>query len=64
MTVSVQKVEEVGDRIFRNRSEAEKVLFEYIEVFYNRKRKHSFLGMKSPEHFEKLYAEGRFKNVA
>ncbi|NQV37986.1 MAG: IS3 family transposase, partial [Candidatus Marinimicrobia bacterium] len=28
--------------------------FEYIEVFYNRFRKHSALGYKSPEQYEQL----------
>jgi putative transposase len=32
---------------------AEKVIFDYIEVFYNRKRKHSSIGYNSPAQFEK-----------
>jgi transposase InsO family protein len=32
---------------------AEKVIFDYIEIFYNRKRKHSSIGYISPEQFEK-----------
>jgi putative transposase len=39
--------------IFRTRKEAETVIFEYIEVFYNRKRKHSSLGYLSPVDYEK-----------
>ncbi|MDF3819141.1 IS3 family transposase, partial [Leptospira sp. 96542] len=27
-------------------------LFDYIELFYNRQRSHSFLGYVSPEKFE------------
>ena len=29
-------------------------IFHYIEVFYNRQRKHSSLGYRSPEQFERL----------
>jgi putative transposase len=34
------------------RAEARASIFEYIEVFYNRKRLHSALGYQSPEAFE------------
>jgi len=37
---------------FATRSEARSSIFEYIEVFYNRKRLHSSLGYVSPEVFE------------
>ena len=37
---------------FRTRNEAQAVVFEYIEVFYNRKRRHGYLGHVSPEEFE------------
>ena len=32
--------------------QARQSIFEYIEVFYNRKRMHSSLGYMSPEAFE------------
>jgi transposase InsO family protein len=38
---------------FKTRREAKLAVFEYIEVWYNRKRKHSTLGYLSPEEFEK-----------
>ena len=38
---------------YRNRDEARADLFEYIEVFYNRKRRHGYLGNISPVDFEK-----------
>jgi putative transposase len=39
---------------YKSRQEARISLFEYIEIFYNRKRLHSALGYKSPVEFEKL----------
>ncbi len=36
------------------RDEAKKSIFDYIEVFYNRQRKHSYLGYKTPEQFEQM----------
>jgi putative transposase len=39
--------------IFHTRNEAKTAIFEYIEVFYNRKRKHSSLGYLSPVDYEK-----------
>ncbi len=38
-----------------NPTEARAAVFEYIEVFYNRIRRHSSLGNLSPEHFEERY---------
>jgi putative transposase len=46
------KVEEVYGRVYRTRQEARVRMFEYIEVFYNRLRKHSQLGYLSPYQFE------------
>ena len=49
------KVEAVhGERFPKilDRSEAKSQVFEYIEVYYNRKRLHSGLGYLSPEAFE------------
>jgi len=37
---------------FETRAEAKSVIFEYIEVFYNRWRRHSYLGYMSPAEFE------------
>ena len=37
---------------FRTRSQARQSIFEYIEVFYNRKRKHAFLNYLTPVEYE------------
>ena len=42
------KTSSVGDQIFFDEAAARSNAFEYIEVFYNRFRKHSSLGYKSP----------------
>lgn len=47
------KEECFGQEIPQTRKEAKTIIFEYIEVFYNRKRKHSSLGYLSPIAFEK-----------
>jgi len=39
---------------YATRNEARLDIFEYIEVFYNRKRRHSALGYKSPAKYETL----------
>jgi putative transposase len=46
------KRELVYHRQYRTRDEATQDIFEYIEVFYNRLRRHSTLGYYSPAEFE------------
>ena len=46
------KVELVGSTIYRTRVEAQKAIFEYVEVFYNRVRLHSTIGYLTPEEIE------------
>ena len=46
------KTELVYDKKYYTRKEAQSSIFEYIEVFYNRQRRHSLLQNKSPEQFE------------
>jgi len=43
---------ECADSVFESRLEAKNHIFEYIEVWYNRKRLHSTLGYLSPLEFE------------
>ena len=50
------KTELVDDEDYRTREQAKQSLFEYIEVFYNRKRRHSYLGYVSPSEFERASA--------
>ena len=46
------KTELVHHRDYLTRDEARRDIFEYIEVFYNRQRRHSTLGYLSPAQFE------------
>lgn len=46
------KTELIHHQTFRNREEAKQVVFEYIEVFYNRERLHSANGYLSPVDYE------------
>jgi len=49
---STLKTELVNHQHYATREQARQSIFEYIEVFYNRKRLHSALGYLSPEAFE------------
>ncbi|ABK44731.1 Integrase, catalytic region [Magnetococcus marinus MC-1] len=46
------KVELVSSCDFKTRDEAKQVIFEYIELFYNRKRKHSSIAYMRPFQYE------------
>jgi len=48
------KTELVHHQKFRTRDEAKQVIFEYIEVFYNRERLHSANDYLSPKDYEEL----------
>ena len=47
------KNELVNEQCYATRAQARSSIFEFIEGFYNRQRRHSALGYKSPEEFEK-----------
>lgn len=49
------KVEQVHHDDYKTRAQARSVLFDYIEIFYNRQRKHSYLNYQSPVEFEERY---------
>ena len=44
---------------FESKLEARRAVFDYIETFYNRIRRHSSLGQISPLQFLQLYNEQR-----
>lgn len=46
------KRELIYHRHYATRDEAKQDIFEYIEVFYNRQRRHSTLGYHSPAEYE------------
>ncbi|WP_370981589.1 IS3 family transposase [Agaribacterium sp. ZY112] len=51
------KVEEVSGKTFNNLNEVYSSVFEYIEMFYNRVRKHSANDHVSPVEYEQYYYE-------
>ncbi|MBI3610869.1 MAG: IS3 family transposase, partial [Nitrospirae bacterium] len=46
---------------YTTRQAAEADMFEYIEVFYNRKRRHSTLGYTSPIQFMEHWIRGQYE---
>jgi putative transposase len=51
---SSMKTERVARKVYRTRDDARADLFDYIERFYNPKRRHSTLGYLSPIEFEQM----------
>jgi len=51
---STLKTERLGRRQYRTRNELRADVFDYIERFYNTKRRHSTIGYISPVQFENL----------
>jgi len=49
--ISTLKRELVHHERYADHEEARRSLFEYIEVFYNRRRRHSTLGYRCPAEF-------------
>jgi putative transposase len=53
---STLKTEWTDDKDYKTKAEARQSIFEYIEVFYNRQRRHSYLGYLSPVEYERQNA--------
>ena len=51
--VATLKTECFGGHVPPTRAAAKLKVFDYIETFYNRRRRHSALGHRSPAEFEK-----------
>ena len=51
------KTEHIYFEYYNTREEAKRSIFEYVEVFYNRQRRHSTLGYVSPMAFEKQWQQ-------
>jgi putative transposase len=49
----------IDRRSFRNRTEARLAVFDFIEAFYNPRRRHPSLGQLSPTEFERRWSEER-----
>jgi putative transposase len=49
------KKELVNRRSWPSRLELQSAVFDYIEAFYNRRRRHSTLGMVSPAEYEQTH---------
>ncbi len=57
------KEECVGSVIYQSHEQARQILFEYLEVYYNRQRRHSTLGYVSPLVYEQLGKQRTERNV-
>jgi putative transposase len=58
---NLPKRERIRRKVYKTRDEARQDIFDYIEMFYNLKRKHVRNGMRSPVDYErqkKLSSEG------
>lgn len=58
------KNERVHGSRYRTRSDAKADVFQYIEIFYNRVRRHSTLGQTSPERFLNAWLSNQEKQAA
>ena len=56
--VSTLKLELIHRQSWANRQTARTAIFEYIEGFYNTRRRHSALGHLSPSEYEEIRLRG------
>jgi transposase InsO family protein len=54
---------ECAGGVYNSRAEARQSIFEYVEVWYNRQRRHSALGYATPETFEQRYFESNPESI-
>lgn len=52
---STLKKEKIKGQVYKTRNQAKLDIFEYIETFYNNKRRHSYIGFISPNNFENQF---------
>ncbi len=61
---STLKNELIHLRRFKTRAEAKSAIFDYIEVFYNRQRRHSSLGYLTPLEFKRQFRPSKATKAA
>jgi putative transposase len=54
--VDTRRTELLDRRRWTTRLELANAIFEYLEIFHNRQRRHSALGWRTPIEYEKLHA--------
>ena len=52
---SSMQIEMLNRKKWKTRVELANAMFDYIEIFYNRQRRHSQLGYRTPIEFELTY---------
>ena len=51
------QVELLNRQRWRTRVELANAMFEYLAVFHNRQRRHTAIGMRTPNEYERLHLE-------
>ncbi|NYT27166.1 MAG: IS3 family transposase [Candidatus Thiodubiliella endoseptemdiera] len=55
------KTELVNQQTYQTRAQATSAIFEYIEVFYNKIRRHSTIGYYSPNDYEQAFYKENYQ---